>query len=66
MDWQAKPPQDENRTKFKSNFTAVQKMLKKISGPTVLQAGYYHTNMVASQLRDSLTSHNDEVVAMLQ
>ena len=32
----------------------------------MLQAGYHHANIVASQLRDGLPSRNDEVVAMLQ
>ena len=66
MDWQAQPLQNKTYTNFKTHFTAAQKVLKEIRGPTMLQAGYHHANMVASPLQDSLTTHNDEVVAMLQ
>ena len=43
-----KTPHDKNYKNFKSHFPAAQKMLKEIRGPTMLQAGYHHANMVAS------------------
>ena len=66
MDWQAQPLQDKTWPNFKTHFTAAQKVLKEIRGPTMLQAGYHHANMVASQLRNSLITPNDKVVAILQ
>ena len=66
MDWQAQPLPNKTWANFKAHFTAAQKVLKEIRGPTMLQAGYYHANMVASQLQESLSTRNNEVVAMLQ
>ena len=41
-------------------------MLKDIRGPTIQQTGYHHANMVMDKLRDTLTSRNNEMLAMMQ
>ena len=66
MDWLAQLLQDKTWPNFKTHFTAAQKVSKKRRGPTMLQEGYHHAKMVASELQDSLTTHNDKVVAMIQ
>ena len=66
MDKTAKPAQDKLLVNFKSHFTAAQKILKEIRGPSMKQIGCHQVNMVISQLRDTLTIRNNEMLAMMQ
>ena len=45
--WEALRTAAKTWTKFKTHFTAAQKQLKAICGPTMQQAGYHHTIMLA-------------------
>ena len=46
-EWNKKSPTDKTWDIFKSHFRAAQVELKEIRGPTMLQAGYHHANMLA-------------------
>ena len=65
-EWNQKIPTDKTWDNFKSHFRAAQVELKEIRGPTMLQAGYHHANMLAQQMRDDMTNQQTEMLAMMQ
>ena len=65
-DWNSKPEPDKTWPEFKIYFKTAQTELKDIRGPTMQQAGYHHANMMAAQLRTTMTDCDTEMLAMLQ
>ena len=47
---------------FKTHFTAAQKQLRAIRGPTMQQAGYHHANMIANRMEQ----RNEELLSVIQ
>lgn len=50
---------------FKPHFTQAQKQLKAVQCPSMQQAGYHHTNMLANQLCSDLETHNSEIMSII-
>ena len=65
-EWTCKAPRDKTSKNFKTHFTEAQAQLKYIRGPTMLQAGYHHANMLASQIRDDIANRNTEMLTMVE
>ena len=64
--WEILPATDKTWTKFKEHFSKAQKQLKAIRGPTMQQAGYHHTNMLATQLKTNLERRDNKLFSLLQ
>ena len=65
-EWNAKLQTGKTWDNFKSHFKDAQDELKEIRGPTMVQAGFHHANMLSAQLRNDLQNNNSEMVNMVQ
>ena len=65
-DWELLPPIRKTWATFKDHFKEAQKQLRAIRGPTMQQAGYHHTNHLASQLRDNILKRDTELLTVIQ
>jgi len=65
-DWEALRRAEKTWTKFKEHFTAAQKQLKAIRGPTMQQAGYHHAHMLAEQLKTDMARRDQELITVIQ
>ena len=63
--WEILPATDKMWTKFKEHFSKAQKQLKAIRGPRMQQAGYHHTNMLATQLKTNLERRDNELFSLI-
>ena len=64
--WNGKPEPHKTWPNFKKHFNDAQTELKDIHGPTMQQAGFHHTNMLAEQLRITIETQRTEMLAILQ
>ena len=65
-EWEALATTAKTWAKFKKHFTAAQKQLKAIRGPTMQQAGYHHANMLAEQLKTDMQRRDQELFSVIQ
>ena len=65
-EWETLTSTEKTWKKFKEHFTAAQKQLKAIRGPTMQQAGYHHANMLAEQLKTDMQRRDQELFSVLQ
>ena len=65
-DWELKPQAQKTWSNFKTHFTAAQKQLKAIRGPTMQQAGYHQVNLLAQQFKDELDTRDQEIMTILK
>ena len=65
-EWNSRIATTKTWDTFKVHFKAAQIELKEIRGPTMQQAGYHHTNMLADQLRADLQIQGTEMLALVQ
>ena len=70
IQWEKKAEADKTWASFKTHFHEAQLNLKKTHGPTMVQAGFHHANMLAKQLNTSIeqqiSSRDSELLALLQ
>ena len=52
--WEDKNPADKTWANFKTHFHDHQLKLKKVRGPTMQQAGYHDTNVLASRISQDI------------
>ena len=64
--WELKPQAQKTWSNFKTHFTAAQKQLKAIGGPTIQQAGYHKVNLLAQQFKDELATCDQEIMTILK
>ena len=68
--WEDKLKTNKTWANFNNHFHEAQLNLKKIRGLTIIQAGYHHANMLASQINENLTIQltirDSEVLALMQ
>ena len=60
--WNEKPPVDQTWDNLKTHFRDEQEKLKKIRGPTMMQAGFAHANHIAEEIRTEIQASNAELI----
>ena len=68
--WENKASADKTWASFKTHFHEAQLQLKKIRGPIMQQAGYYHANVMAqeisTQIQQQMAQRDSEILSVLQ
>ena len=62
--WEDKPVPDKTWRNLKLHFSQAQGELKKIRGPTMVQAGFHQINMIASEIRGEFSQTRSELANM--
>ena len=65
-EWETLTTTVKTWTEFKKHFSAAQKQLKAIRGPTMQQAGYHHANMLADQLKADMERRDQDLFTVIQ
>ena len=65
-EWHNKPKVDKTWDNFKDHFKKAQLELKEIRGPSMLQPGQHHANLLASKIRDDMNNRNTEMLQLIQ
>ena len=63
-EWEAKPTANKNWTNLKLHFSQAQEELKKIRGPTMVQAGFHQMNNIAHDIREEFMQTRTELANM--
>ena len=63
-EWEAKPTADKTWTNLKLHFSQAQEELKKIRGPTMVQAGFHQINNIAHDIREEFQQTRTELANM--
>ena len=63
-EWEAKPTANTNWTNLKLHFSQAQEELKKIRGPTMVQAGFHQMNNIAHDIREEFMQTRTELANM--
>ena len=63
-EWNAKPKVDKTWNNLKLHFSQAQEELKKIRGPTMIQAGFHQINNIASEMREEFLQTRMELANM--
>ena len=64
-DWYDRPPHEHTWVNFKTHFTAAQRKLKKIRGPTVRDTTFHQVNQLATKLTEDFSSFKSDVLTSL-
>jgi hypothetical protein len=62
--WEEKPITEKTWPNLKLHFSQAQNELKKIRGPTMVQAGFHQINMIASEIRGEFSQTREELANM--
>ena len=62
--WEEKPITEKTWQNLKLHFSQAQNELKKIRGPTMVQAGFHQINMIASEIRGEFSQTREELANM--
>lgn len=63
--WDKKVDADKTWTNLKEHFCDAQLELRKIRGPTMMQAGFVHANHLAKEMRQEMQASNTELLNIL-
>ena len=63
--WDKKPDVDKTWDNLKTHFRDAQLELRRIRGPTMMQAGFAHANHLATEMREEMQASNLELLNIL-
>ena len=64
--WISKQLNNKTCDNFKTHFSEAHAKLKAIRGPTMQQAGCHHANMLARQLKATISTQGNKMLKMIQ